>query len=126
MFVVTMRFAAGLAIGGAVGWWLGTRRMSTDSQGVRPQPVADDYVTVTDPRRPEQPAPQRFPDYRTAPDGSVDGNAMVDAAVEDTFPASDPPSFMQAIVVGSPPREEAAVIEMRQQRKRTDEDAFAR
>ena len=125
MFVVTMRFAAGLAIGGALGWWLKTQRMSTDRQDARPLPAADDHHTTTDPRRPERPARQRFSDYRPDVDGRVESAALIDGAVEDTFPASDPPAFMQSLVVGPPPREEGAAIERRQKDKRAGEDAFA-
>jgi hypothetical protein len=88
MFVVTMRFAAGLAIGGAVGWWLGTRRTSLEPRG-----SAD-------------PAPERLSVYRADGDRRIDC-AQIDEAVEDTFPASDPLSFTQALVVGPPPHRQA-------------------
>jgi hypothetical protein len=42
-------------------------------------------------------------DYRRGPDGRVGDNALIDGAVEDTFPASDPPAFMQAVILGPPP-----------------------
>ena len=31
-------------------------------------------------------------------------NADIDEAVEDTFPASDPPAFMQSVIAGPPAR----------------------
>ena len=39
---------------------------------------------------------------RPAPDESQ--SAGIDEAVEDTFPASDPPAFMQSVIAGLPDR----------------------
>jgi hypothetical protein len=69
MFAVTLRFVAGLAIGGAAALWLARQRRV----GSR-RPQADET--------PE--------------------NARIDDAVEDTFPASDPPAFMQSLIAGRP------------------------
>jgi len=115
MFAVTLRFAAGLAIGAAAALWLASRR----------EPTGDDHVKTTEPRTREQPSRQRFSDYRPDVDGRVEDGALIDGAVEDTFPASDPPAFMQAVVIGTPSHEEAATIQRRQRHKRADEDAFA-
>ena len=115
MFLINVRFVAGFALGAAAAlWWARRVSFSPGSEsGVRHR---------TDLRRPER---QWLSEYRQGADGRVDISALVDTAVEDTFPASDPPSFMQAIVVGRPPHEEEAAIQTRQRRKRTDEDAFA-
>lgn len=104
MFSVTLRFAAGLALGVTAAWWLASRR-----DGDR---TAGDFRA--------RPLPQRVSDDRRAEDG-----AWIDGAVEDTFPASDPPAFMQALVAGTPPRDDAQTITRRQRHKRADEDAFA-
>lgn len=75
MFAVTLRFVAGLAIGGAAALWLARQRRA----GLRSQPASD------------------------GPEG-----AQIDEAVEDTFPASDPPAFMQSLIAGTPPHEQPA------------------
>jgi hypothetical protein len=74
---------------------------------------------------PSRAAP-RAGDDRASTAGRVHQERLVDGAIEDTFPASDPPSFVQSVVVGPPAHEEADAVERRQQHKRADEDAFAR
>jgi hypothetical protein len=116
MFAITLRFAAGLAIGAAAALWLASRR----SMGQH-----DAAHTDMDQREPGRTVPQRLSDYRSDGNGRIDESALIDGAVEDTFPASDPPAFMQALVAGRPPKEEEAAIAHRQPHKRAGEDAFA-
>jgi hypothetical protein len=111
MLVLTLRLAAGLAIGAAAAFWLASRRNAGSAHAPR-----------TD--RPER-VPQRLSDDRTDGNNRIDESALIDDAVEDTFPASDPPAFMQSLVVGRPRKAESAAITQRQQHKRTGEDAFA-
>lgn len=118
MFSVTLRFAVGLALGATAAWWLASRRDAD-----MPRPDAGGDRTTGD--RPARTMPQRVSDDRPAADGRVEDGAWIDGAVEDTFPASDPPAFMQAVVAGTPPRDEAETITRRQRHKRADEDAFA-
>jgi hypothetical protein len=106
MFAVTWRFVAGLAIGGAaVLLWSSRRTAEAPRLDDRPQPAADSPITITDPRRPERPAPQHFSEYRKDIDGRLEDNAQIDSAVEDTFPASDPPAFMQSVIARPPQHE---------------------
>lgn len=101
MFAVTLRFAAGLAIGAAAALWLA--RPKAVAPGGLPD-VAADLPRTTDPRSSRLRLPERVSEYRKDEDGRVSDNALVDGAVEDTFPASDPPSFMQS-VIARPPRQ---------------------
>lgn len=57
----------------------------------------------SDTRVSHNPPREWLSDYRPGADGLVDDNALIDGAVEDTFPASDPPAFMQAVILGPPP-----------------------
>lgn len=116
MFALTFRFAAGLAIGAAAALWLASRRSAGSDDASR---------TDSDLSAPGRTTPERYSGYRVDEDGRIDESALVDGAVEDTFPASDPPAFMQALVAGRPPKEESAAIAHRQARKRAGEDAFA-
>lgn len=93
--VMLARLLAGVAIGGAALWWL-SRRGSTGEK------------TSSDIRARQHPAPVWLSDYRMRRDPRRHDNALVDAAVEDSFPASDPPSFMQSVVVGPPSHEDEA------------------
>lgn len=98
---------AGVAIGGAASLWLLQRWVSTHP---------DKRVREHAPKGPVSDMPQ---------DREARDSARIDEAIEDTFPASDPPAFGQPVVVGTPPHEEAATIKDRQPNKRADEDAFA-
>jgi hypothetical protein len=113
--------AISAAVGGAVTlWWL-SRRVPARSQLAD----ASGEAARSDPRVRRHPAPEFLSDYGARRNGADESNARVDGAVEDTFPASDPPAFMQAVIAGPPAREEAFAIHDRQRRKRADEDAFA-
>ena len=98
---------AGIAIGSAATLWLLQRWIDT-----RPDKRVREDLT----KGPVSDLPQ---------DREARDNARIDEAVEDTFPASDPPAFSQSVVVGTPSREEATTIKDRQPRTRADEDAFA-
>lgn len=119
MFSVALRFVAGLAVGAAAALWLTSRRSAARNDSSRAS------RTITDQRAPERAVPQHLSTDTADGDGRIDAAAPIDGAVEDTFPASDPPAFMQALIAGRPPHEEAAVVDRRQARKRADEDAFA-
>lgn len=126
MFLVTLRFVAGLAIGGAAALlWSSRRRAEAPGLSDRARQVPDDGATTTDPRRLDRHTRQYVSHYRHDVDGRVADNALIDGAVEDTFPASDPPAFMQSVVAGTPSHQESEAIVRRQGRKRTGEDAFA-
>jgi hypothetical protein len=73
----------------ATAWWL-TRR-ARRSAGEK---------TRSDLRSRQHPVPERLSHHRWPSD-----EAFLDGAVEDTFPASDPPAFTQAVIAGSPPHE---------------------
>jgi hypothetical protein len=77
MFAVALRLVAGLAIGGTAAVWL-ARRGRTD--------------------------PARRP--TSSGNGQSAEDRALDEAVEDSFPASDPPAFRQSVIAGSPPRDQ--------------------
>jgi hypothetical protein len=99
--------------------WRAVRNPS-GARGARRLPHAD----WSDTRATRRAPPEWLSDYRPRADGRVDDNALIDGAVEDSFPASDPPAFMQSVVAGPPPHEEAGARTGRR-RKRAIESSGA-
>jgi hypothetical protein len=85
-----VRLAAGVALGaGMLAWVAAARRKRNPiSQSNAPR--------IRPPERPSGHVPR--------PDGHLDADALVDEALMETFPASDPPARSAAVGMGGPPR----------------------
>lgn len=85
------RILLGMALGSAAAAWFLTRQ----------QPISA-ALTARPPSRPRR--REWYSDHLPGPDGRLDDDALVDDASEDSFPASDPPARMGALVLGAPAR----------------------
>lgn len=87
---VFSRFLLGMALGSAAAACLLTQQRNPGARV--PGPAAK-------PRHREW-----YSDHQPGPDGRLNDEALADKASEDSFPASDPPARMGALVLGAPAR----------------------
>ncbi len=108
--IAGLRFVVLAALAGtALMAWRRARNHSGAPVGIRPP--RSRKADRSNPRATLRESPEWLSNYRQREDGRVGENDLIDGAIEDTFPASDPPAFVQAVIVRPPARARVAAVD---------------